>query len=251
MRHTHLMKVLSAFSHGWKYCLILPLAKGNLETLWRTITPSPWNLMFLIEQCYGIAQGLQRIHNHNAYASGFNRRDKVFMGRHGDIKPQNILWYSNSFSEDEEDRLVLSDFTLMRFHAEGSSNCTTLRDIGGTHTYRAPETDVSPMKHVSPQYDVWSLGCVFLEFISCYLLGYDATRGNHFSTVDGRNHLSFKVMRQMDDDNERTFLGDKYFNRSRKDYPDNRETLGAEVKTSVGQVSCSEPFMRTPPFGIL
>lgn len=229
------MKALFAFSHGTKHFLILPLAHGNLNNFCQTITPSQENLRFLLEQCLCIADGLENIHEYNA--KRLRADDKIVMGRHGDIKPQNILWFNHPSTEEnrlEENRLVLSDFTLMRFHTQGANDETTLRDIGGTQTYRAPETDVWPRRHVSQKYDIWSLGCVFLEFISCYILGYEATHGEYFGATN-RQDQNFRRMRQMDDYNEWNFSEDKYFIRSRE------HAFEAQVKNSVKVVSRHVP----------
>ncbi|KAL1877485.1 hypothetical protein Daus18300_002472 [Diaporthe australafricana] len=233
-KHAHLMNVLFAFSYGSRHFLILPLAQGSLDKFWRKIDSLPRDPLFLIEQCHGISEGLQNIHDCNARLSGHNR--KMVMGRHGDIKPHNILWFVDH-STTGGNRFVLSDFTLMRFHAEGANEETTLRDIGGTQTYRAPEKDIRPRGHVSPEYDVWSLGCVFLEFASCYLLGHQATYGERFMAADGQHFHSFKSVRQMDDYKEWMFPEDKYFVLSREKSADGQERFVAEIKISVKQMS--------------
>jgi serine/threonine protein kinase len=45
--------------------------------------------------------------------------------------------------------------------------------LARTETYRAPEFDL-PGGLVTPAADIWSLGCVFLEYITWYLLGTEA-----------------------------------------------------------------------------
>ncbi|KAG6367138.1 hypothetical protein INS49_001321 [Diaporthe citri] len=82
--------------------------------------------------------------------------------------------------------------------------------VGGTRTYRAPEVAVISSKQVSQKYDVWSLGCVFLEFISCHLVGHDATRGSYFKGDDERNYQSFVTARLEEDFVESGILEDKY-----------------------------------------
>lgn len=220
--HENLIKALAAYSKCEKYFLLFPLAEGNLESLWQQAGPSLQNSLWLLKQCYGLVQGLQCIHQYQCTdsSSGYKR----LLGRHGDIKPQNILWFRDPSTT--EDRLVLSDFTLMRFHAEGSNTETTMKSIGGTRTYRAPEVAVTFGKHVSQGYDVWSLGCVFLEFISCHLVGYDATRGQHFEDGDGRDHLSFYITRRDEDICKSGYYEDKFFLYN----PGMKE---AEVKESV------------------
>lgn len=125
----------------------------------------------------------------------------------------------------------------MRFHTEGSNKETTMARIGGTGTYRAPEVAVMSSKHVTQKYDLWSLGCVFLESISCHLVGYNATRGKHFQGSDGRECQSFGVARFMEDPIEWGYPEDKYFLYK----PGLQE---AEVKESVRQVGNNRTLPR-------
>lgn len=223
--HEHLIKVLAAFSQCGRDFLIFPLAKGSLVEFWQQWDAAPpQNALWLIEQCRGLMEGLQQIHQH---VSTDLSKDVTVLGRHGDIKPQNILWFRDSSNND---RLVLSDFTLMRFHEKDSNQETTMDRISGTKTYRAPEVEVKSRHHVSQMYDGWSLGCVFLEMISCYLVGYEATRGQAFKGADGQNYQSFHTIREMNSVAATGYLDDKYF----LYMPGEPE---AEIKKSVEHVS--------------
>lgn len=224
-KHENLIKALAAYSQCGKHFLLFPLADGNLDTFWQKAGPSLQDPLRLIKQCHGLTQGLHCIHQYRDIKTASTSSDwKRLMGRHGDIKPQNILWFR------DKDRLVLSDFTLMRFHAEGSNTETTMERIGGTITYRAPEVAVTFNKHVSQGYDVWSLGCVFLEFISCHLIGYNATRGQHFVGDDGRDYQSFDTVRLVEDCSKSGYRENKFFFH-------NEVSQEAEVKQSVRLVS--------------
>lgn len=224
--------------------MIFPLAEGNLVQLWQDEKAilSLKNPLWLLRQCHGLTQGLHKIHQ---YEEGNNSssswKSGVLLGRHGDIKPQNILWFRDSGTSPAEDRLVLSDFTLMRFHAIGSNEETTMRRIAITSTYCAPEVEVTSGKHVSQKYDVWSLGCVFLEFISCHLLGYDATLGLYFRGHDDRDHKSFHQCR-LDEHSSPGSPENKYFNYK----PGMQE---AKVKETVRQVSQETQFSYVVAFG--
>ncbi|KAL5435749.1 hypothetical protein PMIN07_007346 [Paraphaeosphaeria minitans] len=94
-------------------------------------------------------------------------------GRHGDISPGNILWYDNDDKLDSALRgtLKLSDFGEAELNSAFSR--TRKGDVAATMTYRAPECDFPP-KHIRQSYDIWSLGCVFLEFVTWLLDGADA-----------------------------------------------------------------------------
>ncbi|KAK2616004.1 hypothetical protein N8I77_002724 [Diaporthe amygdali] len=224
-KHKHLIRVLAAYSQGRSHFLILPLAEGNLVEFLNQDSPLSKDPIWLLRQCYGLTGGLRRIHKcktPEVVPSSHGR--KFLRGRHGDIKPPNILWFADDSTG--ENRLVLSDFTLMRFHAQGSETDTLVDRVGRTRTYRAPELDFFPSSdsRVSQKYDVWSLGCVFLELISCHLVGYKATRGDekHFDDESGRGYETFSTTRVVED----FAYEDKYFIHKRGERT-------AEVKQSV------------------
>lgn len=233
-KHKHLIRVLAAYSQGRSHhFLILPLAKGNLVEFWNHNGPLCKDPIWILRQCYGLTDGLRRIHKcevPDVRPSSHGR--KFLRGRHGDIKPPNILWFVDNATG--ENRLVLSDFTLMRFHAQGSETDTLVDSVGRTRTYRAPELDVvpSPDSRVSQKYDVWSLGCVFLEFVSCHLVGYKATRGDdkHFDGDSGQGYETFDTTRVVEDFTAGGWFEDKYFIHK-------RGQKVAEVKKSVKDVS--------------
>jgi len=91
--------------------------------------------------------------------------------RHGDLKPENILYFDN------RNQLVIADVGVSRIHAE----ITILRHGGTkskatTPSYEAPEVVTNENDPRSRLYDMWSLGCVFLEFTVWFLHGYDEVK---------------------------------------------------------------------------
>ena len=91
------------------------------------------------------------------------------IGRHFDVKPKNILWFRDK--EGHKGTLKLADFG----QAELSAKLTRSKPRDGfafTSTYRAPECENKNAK-LRPSYDVWCLGCVFLEFVAWVLGGAD------------------------------------------------------------------------------
>ncbi|KAI1370128.1 kinase-like protein [Hypoxylon crocopeplum] len=192
--HAHLIRLLMALQYDGRYFLVFPLAHGNLVDLWRqkVMSPTtPQHVEWVLEQCLGMTDGLRNVHHHQpswidnrkplGKEASLNYKDR---GIHGDIKPENILFFS---TREGNYRLVISDFGLARFHSALSvSNIAPERVSGLSLTYRPPEFDMR--LPISPAYDVWSLGCVFLEFISWLLVGYDKTR------------WIFKEARRKDDD---------------------------------------------------
>ncbi|KAI4919150.1 hypothetical protein J4E85_009407 [Alternaria conjuncta] len=91
-------------------------------------------------------------------------------GRHGDINPGNILWYDDCDVEkaDLKGTMKLADFGQAELNTLLSR--TQPRDVANTLTYRPPECDLQP-KIVRQSYDIWCLGCVYLEFVTWVLGG--------------------------------------------------------------------------------
>lgn len=134
----------------------------------------------MAEQCHGLAVGLSKIHVYPSLqqdlpalqiptlSSGQRR-----YGRHSDIKPENILWFQGPDSNGGfQGTLKISDFGFAQFNSRYSrSNVQT--DLSCTPTYRPPECDFK--KHpISRSVDLWTLGCVYLEFITWHLKGSSA-----------------------------------------------------------------------------
>ena len=96
-------------------------------------------------------------------------------GRHGDITPMNILWYhdNDTLEHSLTGTLKLADFGQAEINTEHSK--TRQRDVANTLTYRPPECDAQPST-IRQSYDIWSLGCVYLEFISWLLGGSSLTK---------------------------------------------------------------------------
>src|SRR5205085_1470180 len=78
---------------------------------------------------------------------------------------------------------LVSDFGS----AEAFANTETSSNLRGcSPTYRPPDSDMD--QGFSLASDVWSLGCLFLEFVTWYLSGYEATEAfSHFRLSRHRN----------------------------------------------------------------
>jgi serine/threonine protein kinase len=95
-------------------------------------------------------------------------------GRHGDIKPENILWFDKvdkKFDDCQQGFLVIADFGLTDLHRRGTRSDIPALLISGTPTYEPPELQLNGT--ISRAYDIWSLGCTFLEFITWLVCGWD------------------------------------------------------------------------------
>lgn len=174
-----------AFRHGDDCCLVFPWANGNLNEYWESHPRDPTNerdILWLFEQCSGIALGLRRLHNPSSHGpaatvdnGGLGSPEDIpaqnpKYGRHGDISPNNILWFDDY--KGSKDHLVVSDFGLAEFKSIFSKSHVDPNGLcGWSGTYQAPDRHTD--KELTQKYDVWSLGCVFLEFAVWLLLGYE------------------------------------------------------------------------------
>ncbi|KZL81213.1 serine threonine protein kinase [Colletotrichum incanum] len=164
----HITQYLETFSQGDRSYIIFPVAEGgDLEDFWETHSSQARNLrlaLWCLEQMRGLAEGLQVLHN-------FLNNDANC--RHGDLKPGNILHF---LADGGDGTLKIADFGISRIHNEATfqrlDKPTTTRST--TPSYEAPEA--SSNKARSRKYDIWSMGCIFLEFTVWLVHGWEAVR---------------------------------------------------------------------------
>ncbi|KAH7095140.1 hypothetical protein FB567DRAFT_600879 [Paraphoma chrysanthemicola] len=91
-------------------------------------------------------------------------------GRHGDINPQNILWFTdepNAPAKDLRGVFKIADFGTVEMNSQYSKSKP--RDVANTMTYRPPECDAED-RTIRQSFDIWCLGCVLLE-LATWMLG--------------------------------------------------------------------------------
>jgi serine/threonine protein kinase len=208
--HNHLVNLLSSFNYQSSYFFIFEWANGgNLSDLWHANPKAPGVSdsvgTWFLEQCAGLANALSTIHNATRPKKAQGRRigastteetdeKDLLFGRHGDIKPENILWfYDEKWPKTDEEQsaqelcrgtLKIGDFGLTEFHSDKTRSNVPAYGVGMSLTYRAPELDTE--KSLSRAYDIWSMGCLYLEFITWLLLGLEGV--NEFSRGRLNNH---------------------------------------------------------------
>ncbi|CEF74399.1 unnamed protein product [Fusarium graminearum] len=196
-KHNHLISILGAFVQNDVFHIIFPCAQDDLYGYWKKIHSHPSsdelkeNLAWLAAQCQGITEGLAFIHRYQTasfksllHIDSYPPPSKCFVtveggqaklrlfGRHGDIKPENILYFPRH-EGDLRGVLVITDFGCTEFSTKEELNHNRRIDLPNSPTYRAPETDLSPDdSSVTSSYDIWTLGCVFLEFLTWWLGGW-------------------------------------------------------------------------------
>ncbi|KAL2195580.1 kinase-like domain-containing protein, partial [Corynascus similis CBS 632.67] len=220
--HPHLVRLLLTYQHKDSYHMIFPWANGNLRDFWESVeSPQRTKDMacWMLTQCFGIAEGLQKIHGDGDVA-GLSPKDKN-TGRHGDIKPENILWFERH--NDRNNHLLISDFGLSRFHSYQSQSVDRLP--GCSPSYRPPECDLYQLR-ISVKYDIWTLGCLLLDFVTWYLRGWEAVDAQFSDArLSDEGWSPFKPSSIPDD---RWLYEDKFYKQS-----NDGKNVSAQLKPSV------------------
>ncbi|KAI0882890.1 kinase-like domain-containing protein [Annulohypoxylon maeteangense] len=218
--HPHIVTVLTTFKHGDCYYLIFPWAECDLGRYFennRMPTHSLETVRWLSSQCLKIIEAVHLIH----FPPGVNNLqpgDRLF-GRHGDIKAENILVFR---SQNGEANLVLSDFGLGSVHRDISRSNVPSNKVAVTPDFRPPECDMDGGR-ISRAYDVWTLGCLFLDLLT-WLLGGEDLREEFENTrmtsyIDGRETRIYFEIVQTEDDKKGFIIKDQvrsWFDKLRK-----------------------------------
>lgn len=187
----HLISLLAAYTYRKSFYLIFHWAGADLRKFWLEIMPNPnfkETVRWVAKQCAGLADGLMQIHRYESLPvlrgnAAANRtlnaleksaRIKLY-GRHGDIKPANILWFPNPKDGNDGGTLKLTDFGLAEFHTLDTRSNLPKSQIAISPSYRPPEYDMVQGK-ISRSYDIWAMGCLYLEFIAWLLGGWDLVK---------------------------------------------------------------------------
>ncbi|KAL9122157.1 MAG: hypothetical protein Q9187_001286 [Circinaria calcarea] len=165
-QNEHIVQMIKPYRHGRIFNIIFPCAKTNLGRYLREeqygadeLRHSSVEMSPLWHQTLGITKALAYIIENPIQVQSDKGRE---IGHHLDIKPGNILI-------DNKNTLLISDFGQAEFLIVPGTSSSRVIGMAGTESYAPPE-----MNHVSVnlshKYDVWSLGCVFLE-ITAFVCG--------------------------------------------------------------------------------
>lgn len=206
LNHPHITKCIAAIRRGERRYFMFPWADGgNLLEHWKQIgqqSPNPTLVRQTIEQLRGIADALDTLHNCDNSSSDLLKVPTMQSGggnktvdneksiRHGDLKPENILRFlpdhgriTNSATgkprlKTELGILKIADMGLAKQHVVATQLRTNTSQRYGTIRYEAPEA-ITQDKGRSRLYDIWSMGCITLEFIIWILHGNDKLEDFH------------------------------------------------------------------------
>jgi serine/threonine protein kinase len=122
--HLHFISLLATWSYRGEHCLLFPFADGDLRDYWENMSHAIYwqgsreaiveTVRWMSSQILGLTDALNALHSPVDLPNGL-------CGRHGDIKPENIL----IFSKGREDRglLVFTDpYSSQQIRGEGVGN---------------------------------------------------------------------------------------------------------------------------------
>lgn len=187
----HLISLLATYEQHNIFYLIFNWAEADLQSFWRDINPVPKmdcpTVLWMAEQCFGIAKGLSALHNYTTFSHG---RLKSVLGEfqpthgdsseigscqlfgvHGDIKPQNVLSFQDISGSSRYGTLKVSDFGLAESRTDPNEIYKSSDKVAHSASYRPPES-YSQNGFVGRSHDIWALGCLYLEMIAWVLGGW-------------------------------------------------------------------------------
>lgn len=187
LNHDHLIKAIAYYTQGSKHFVMFPWADhGNLRDFWKQDPPrlDYECLTWAFTQLLGLADAIKALHH-----PGPERH-----WRHGDLKPENILCFKSAKPRPGTCTMVIADVGLSKNHIMATENrLGPTGTTSGTLMYEAPEARLRPDEPRSRRYDVWSMGCIFLEFVIWLLDG--AKELKSFQTeLSSRGNTNFYVI---------------------------------------------------------
>ncbi|KAI0437012.1 kinase-like protein [Xylaria telfairii] len=171
LKHPHLIRHIATIQHGELYYVIFPWADGgNLSDFWKSDpdalqTRPPSLFKWSFQQMFGLVDGLFALHEVNC--------------RHGDLKPENILHFrapdNSTLQHIQSGTLVIADVGVSRVHQQATElRKDPTKTKATTPCYEAPEVELDEKAPRGRRYDMWSVGCIFMEFTIWLLYGHAA-----------------------------------------------------------------------------
>lgn len=147
--------------------MLFPLAQTNLADYFANHPAQSLSKKYalgILDQLINLADGVNHIHRlRGSPTSGSDSPGATGegdFGYHHDLKPANVL----IFSKNQEDAWKIADFGNARIYRalRGRSQRTPNLTMG-EETYASPDWQIQ--QETSRPYDIWSLGCIYLEVL--------------------------------------------------------------------------------------
>ncbi|KAF4778688.1 serine/threonine protein kinase [Colletotrichum scovillei] len=169
IKDRHLIRYLFFCKRDKSYFIAFPWAEGgNLQEFWMLHTSNKEYMLWSLQQMLGISGALRKLHDINF--------------RHGDLKPGNILHFPNGGLGN----LVVADVGISKVHKAATymrSMSTLTRAT--TPSYEPPEAIIKTNKPRPRRYDIWSMACIYLEFVIWMVYGVNAVNSFAESREEG------------------------------------------------------------------
>ncbi|KAF7508514.1 hypothetical protein GJ744_009227 [Endocarpon pusillum] len=211
--HQNLNHQLACWTQNGRYYILMPRAESSLKAFFEK-TPSPelsnTTVSWFMSQLRGLADALKHLHLLGSDIPdpifftnedpGPMKLEQTYTGCHFDLKPTNILVFQDK--ENDGPTLKISDFGSARIgmtlSSSGLQSESYFTNHNGYDTTACGAPDLYRNGQASRPYDIWSLGCIFLEFVT-WMLGGPAFDPNEFaiqrlqetSNTRGRPNASF------------------------------------------------------------
>lgn len=216
--------------------MLFPCAETNLGKFLRS-RPHPEltnaSVRWLLSQLKGLAEGVRHIHilgpaglGPDGLIAHDQPRKQGRAGFHHDLKPQNILVFAGNKVDGREPAiseiiLKISDFGAARINVILSQSGLERNNfspqlsalVPGDPVYSAP--DFTLEHKTSRPYDIWSLGCVFLEIL-LWTFGLSDGDLNDFEFDRLRSHSSRSTKFWHQDDRGKIILKEPVVRRLRQ-----------------------------------
>jgi serine/threonine protein kinase len=189
--YQHLITLLGTYSIGSSFFFIFPGVECSLED-YLARTPAPLvprlrlrllqssdaaTMRWLSEQILGLTAAVNLMHSESGLLGGGLGTPAKY-ARHGDLNMENIHWLKSK--ANYRGTLVIGDLGPVDVY--GGHSYSGIPDEKPYHAsiYCAPEYKIMDAG-ISRAYDIWSLGCIFLEIIT-WALGGNEERARFLQT---------------------------------------------------------------------
>jgi serine/threonine protein kinase len=158
---------------------------GNMKS-WLAQSTTPWNLKRLSNRGEEILRCAQDLVSAVTF---IHSNIEGYTSFHHDIKPSNIVLVIGPPATWK-----LCDFGMANLKHHRDDSGTRPEHYGGigTYDYRPPEYRSEPSHGRS--FDVYSLGCVFLELATIWAYGWDDKKLEEFHSLRGKNDKKIHPM---------------------------------------------------------
>ncbi|KAK1498982.1 protein kinase domain-containing protein [Colletotrichum cuscutae] len=179
--HPHFIRAIATYTQGNRHYFVFPWARGgNLRDFWTNqpnlsleaehVATQDWSgyYKWFFKQLLGLSSAIEDLHH--------PKKDPQQSCRHGDLKPENILCFSGTEIGKQLIPIGVHLVVADAGHAKVHEKATELRHEAtstpqGTRMYSPPEAELRIHEARSRRYDIWSLGCLYLEFLIWMLYG--------------------------------------------------------------------------------